>query len=65
MSSELRLRREAAQAAYDAARVKDETITRLKEFKFLVKKMSDIDPAAAYWIELEKKRSNLPPPPTD
>ena len=72
MTIELQLRREAAQAAYEAARVKDETITYLKEFKFLSIKMSEIDPAAAYWIELKKKRlqekynlQHLPTGPTN
>ena len=53
MTNELRLRREAAQAAYDAARVKDET----EEFKFLGMKMSDINPAAAYLDRIGKKDS--------
>ena len=56
MTNELRLRREAAQMAYDAARMKDETTTRLEEFRFLGMKMSDVDPDEAYFIKMEKQR---------
>ena len=69
MTNELRLRREAAQMAYDAARMKDETTTRLEEFRFLGMKMSEIDPEEVYWIKMEKQRIkqkyNLQHPPTD
>lgn len=54
MSSEIRLRWEAAQAAYKAAKEKDQTIMRLEEFKFLGINTKEMDPAVAYWINLEK-----------
>lgn len=66
MTNELRLRWEVA---YEAARVKDETVTRLIEFKFLGMKMSEIDPEEAYFIKMEKQRIKdkyrLQNPPTD
>lgn len=69
MTHELRLRREAAQMAYDAARMKDETTTRLEEFRFFSMKMSDVDPDEAYFIKMKKQRIkqkyNLQHPPTD
>lgn len=69
MTNELRLRREAAQMAYEAARMKDETATRIDEFRFLSMKMSDVDPDEAYFIKMEKQRIrdnyNLQRPPTN
>ncbi|PWA68621.1 endopeptidase, NLPC/P60 domain, LRAT-like domain protein [Artemisia annua] len=56
MTTELRLRREAAQMPYEAARMKDEMTTRMKEFKFLGMKMSEVDPDEAYFIKMEKQR---------
>ena len=66
MSCEIKIRRETAQAVYEAAKEKEKTIQRLDEFKFLGIKTSEMDPAVAYWINLEKQKIaekyNLPPP---
>ena len=42
--------------AYDTTRMKDETATRLEEFRFLGMKMSEVDPDEAYFIKQEKQR---------
>lgn len=42
--------------AYEAARTKYEMTMRLEEFRFLIMKMSDVDPEEAYFIKMEKQR---------
>ncbi|GJU82464.1 hypothetical protein Tco_1284829 [Tanacetum coccineum] len=44
MSHELRLKREAAEKAFEASKDKDQTITRLEELRFLALSMKDLSP---------------------
>ena len=52
MSFELRIKQEAAQEAYEAAKEKDRTIMRLEEFKFLGLNMKEMEPHVVYWIRM-------------
>ncbi|GKB96720.1 hypothetical protein Tco_0982857 [Tanacetum coccineum] len=56
MSHELRLKREAAEKAFEASKDKDRTITRLEELRFLALSTKDLSPDDAYWINLQKKQ---------
>ncbi|GJS95730.1 hypothetical protein Tco_0802698 [Tanacetum coccineum] len=56
MSHELRLKREAAEKAFEASKDKDQTITRLEELRFLALSTKDLSPDDAYWINLQKKQ---------
>ncbi|GKC70168.1 hypothetical protein Tco_1116051, partial [Tanacetum coccineum] len=42
MSHELRLKREAAEKAFEASKDKDQTITRLEELRFLALSTKDL-----------------------
>ncbi|GJR42150.1 hypothetical protein Tco_1310253 [Tanacetum coccineum] len=56
MSHELRLKREAAEKAFEVSKEKDRTITRLKELRFLAFSTKDLSPDDEYWIDLQKKQ---------
>nr|GEU78385.1 hypothetical protein [Tanacetum cinerariifolium] len=56
MSHELRLKREAAEKAFEASKDKDRTITRLEELRFLALSTKDLYPDDAYWINLQEKQ---------
>nr|GEW35646.1 hypothetical protein [Tanacetum cinerariifolium] len=56
MSHELRLKREAAEKAFEVSKEKDRTITRLEELRFLALSTKDLDDNDAYWIELQKNQ---------
>ncbi|GJU16024.1 hypothetical protein Tco_1143990 [Tanacetum coccineum] len=63
MSHELRLKREAAEKAFEVSKDKDWTITRLEELRFLALSMKDLSPDDAYWINLQikdKLRAQMP-----
>ncbi|GKA91964.1 hypothetical protein Tco_0813889 [Tanacetum coccineum] len=48
MTHELRLKREAAEKAFEASKDKDRTITRLEELRFLALSTKDLPPDDAY-----------------
>ncbi|GJX98849.1 hypothetical protein Tco_0355868 [Tanacetum coccineum] len=52
----VRLKREAAEKAFEVSKEKDRTITRLEELRFLALSTKDLSPDDAYWIELQKKQ---------
>ncbi|GKB46480.1 hypothetical protein Tco_0897233 [Tanacetum coccineum] len=54
VSHELRLKREAAEKAFEASKDKDETIKSLEEFRFLALSTKDLSDDDAFWI-LRKK----------
>ncbi|GKA59921.1 hypothetical protein Tco_0759234 [Tanacetum coccineum] len=54
MSHELRLKREAAEKAFEVAKEKDQTITRLEELRFLALSTKDLSDDDAYYINLQK-----------
>nr|GEZ15432.1 hypothetical protein [Tanacetum cinerariifolium] len=54
VSHELRLKREAAGKAFEAAKDKDETIKSLEELRFLALSTKDLSDDDAYWIERKK-----------
>nr|GEZ08676.1 hypothetical protein [Tanacetum cinerariifolium] len=54
VSHELRLKREAAEKAFEASKDKDETIKSLKELRFLALSTKDLSDDDAYWIERKK-----------
>ncbi|GJX56855.1 hypothetical protein Tco_0286752 [Tanacetum coccineum] len=56
MSHELRLKREAAEKAFETSKDQDRTITRLEEWRFLSLSTKDLSPDDAYWINLQKKQ---------
>ncbi|GKE03125.1 hypothetical protein Tco_1391108 [Tanacetum coccineum] len=56
MSHELRLKREAAEKAFEASKDKDRTITRLEELRFLALSTKDLSSDDTYWINLQKKQ---------
>ncbi|GJR70216.1 hypothetical protein Tco_0016281 [Tanacetum coccineum] len=58
MSHELRLKREAAEKAFEVSKEKDRMITHLEELRFLALSTKDLSPDDAYWIELQKKIKN-------
>ncbi|GKA71141.1 hypothetical protein Tco_0777280 [Tanacetum coccineum] len=55
MPKELRLKREAAEAAFEVAKEKDRTMMRLEEIKFLAISTKDFSGDDAYFIEEQKK----------
>ncbi|GKA62583.1 hypothetical protein Tco_0762102 [Tanacetum coccineum] len=55
MEQELRLKREAAERAFEAQAEKDRTLMRLEELRFLVTSTKDLDDDDAYWIKKQKK----------
>ncbi|GJU31660.1 hypothetical protein Tco_1175249 [Tanacetum coccineum] len=55
MTKELRLKREAAEAAFEVAKEKDRTVMRLEEMKFLAISTKDLSEDDAYFIEEQKK----------
>ncbi|GJT17947.1 hypothetical protein Tco_0876653 [Tanacetum coccineum] len=52
---ELRLKREAAERAFEAQAEKDRTLMRLEELRFLATSTKDLDEDDAYWIKKQKK----------
>ncbi|GJT54747.1 hypothetical protein Tco_0989801 [Tanacetum coccineum] len=55
MSTEFRLKREAAESAYAVDKVKDRTLMRLEEMKFLATGTKDLSKDDAYWINHKKQ----------
>ncbi|GKB45111.1 hypothetical protein Tco_0890053 [Tanacetum coccineum] len=55
MEQELRLKREAAERAFEAQAEKDRTLMRLEELRFLATSTKDLDDDDAYWIKKQKK----------
>ncbi|GJW57425.1 hypothetical protein Tco_0104156 [Tanacetum coccineum] len=55
MSHELRLKREATEKAFEVAKAKDRTITRLEELRFLALSTKDLSDDDAYYINLQKE----------
>ncbi|GKA26192.1 glutathione S-transferase T3-like protein [Tanacetum coccineum] len=55
MEQELRLKREAAERAFEAQAEKDRTLMRLDELRFLATSTKDLDEDDAYWIKKQKK----------
>ncbi|GKC40964.1 hypothetical protein Tco_1053348 [Tanacetum coccineum] len=53
---ELRLKREAAERAFQALKNKDDTITRLEELRFLALSTKDLSDDDAYWINIQKQQ---------
>ncbi|GJU84694.1 hypothetical protein Tco_1292240 [Tanacetum coccineum] len=58
MTHELRLKREAAEKAFEVAKEKDRMVMRLEEKKFLAISTKDLSKDDAYWIEMQKKKTN-------
>nr|GEY32029.1 glutathione S-transferase T3-like [Tanacetum cinerariifolium] len=54
VSHELRLKREAAEKAFEASKDKDETFRSLEELPFLALSTKDLSDDDAYWIERKK-----------
>ncbi|GJY16266.1 hypothetical protein Tco_0386688 [Tanacetum coccineum] len=54
MEQELRLKREAAERAFEAQAEKDRTLMRLEELRFLATSTKDLDEDEAYWIKKQK-----------
>ncbi|GKC83607.1 hypothetical protein Tco_1139324 [Tanacetum coccineum] len=52
----LRLKREAAERAFQASKNKDDTITRLEELRFLAFSTKDLSDDDAYWINIQKQQ---------
>nr|GEU35570.1 hypothetical protein [Tanacetum cinerariifolium] len=55
MKQKLRLKREAAERAFDAQAEKDRTLMRLEELRFLATSTKDLDDDDAYWIKKQKQ----------
>ncbi|GJZ48135.1 hypothetical protein Tco_0601967 [Tanacetum coccineum] len=55
MELELRLKREAAERAFEAQAEKDRTLMRLEELSFLATSTKDLDDDDAYWIKKQKR----------
>nr|GEX75614.1 hypothetical protein [Tanacetum cinerariifolium] len=55
MGQELRLKREAAERAFEAQAEKDRTLIRLGELRFLATSTKDLDDDDAYWIKKQKR----------
>ncbi|GKE79148.1 hypothetical protein Tco_1545268, partial [Tanacetum coccineum] len=55
MTQELRLKREAAEATFEVAKEKDNTMMRLEEMKFLAISTKDLLEDDAYFIEEQKE----------
>nr|GEX59918.1 hypothetical protein [Tanacetum cinerariifolium] len=54
MGQELRLKREAAERAFEFQAEKDRTLMRLEELRFLATSTKDLDDDDAYWIKKQK-----------
>ncbi|GJY05739.1 hypothetical protein Tco_0371679 [Tanacetum coccineum] len=52
---ELRLKREAAERAFEAQAEKDRTLMRLEELRFLATSTKDLDDDDVYWIKKQKR----------
>nr|GEX64608.1 glutathione S-transferase T3-like [Tanacetum cinerariifolium] len=50
MSTEIHLKREAFEKAYESSKERDRTLTRLEEMKFLASFTKDLSEDDAYWI---------------
>nr|GEZ41485.1 hypothetical protein [Tanacetum cinerariifolium] len=55
MEQELRMKREAAERAFEAQAEKDRTLMRLEELRFLATSTKDLDDDDAYWIKKQKR----------
>nr|GEV95615.1 hypothetical protein [Tanacetum cinerariifolium] len=55
MEQELRLKREAAERAFEVQAEKNRTFMRLEELRFLPTSTKDLDDADAYWIKKQKR----------
>nr|GEY93194.1 glutathione S-transferase T3-like [Tanacetum cinerariifolium] len=55
MEQELRLKREAAERAFETQAEKDRTLMRLEELRFLATSTKDLDDKDAYWIKKQKR----------
>nr|GFA20581.1 reverse transcriptase domain-containing protein [Tanacetum cinerariifolium] len=55
MQQELRMKREAAERAFEAQAEKDRTLMRLEELRFLATSTKDLDYVDAYWIKKQKR----------
>nr|GEZ19256.1 glutathione S-transferase T3-like [Tanacetum cinerariifolium] len=55
MKQELRLKREAAERAFEAQAEKDRTLMRLEELRFLATSTKDLDDDDAYWVKKQKR----------
>ncbi|GKF16508.1 hypothetical protein Tco_0061426, partial [Tanacetum coccineum] len=55
MEQELRLKREAAERAFEAQAEKDRTLMRLEELRFLATSTKDLNDDDAYWIKKQKQ----------
>ncbi|GKB99912.1 hypothetical protein Tco_0986049 [Tanacetum coccineum] len=55
MTHEFRLKREAAEKAFEVAKEKDRTITRLEELRCLALSTKDLSDDDAYYINLQKQ----------
>nr|GEY76351.1 retrovirus-related Pol polyprotein LINE-1 [Tanacetum cinerariifolium] len=55
MEQELRMKREAAEMAFEAQAEKDRTLMRLEELRFLATSTKDLDDVDAYWIKKQKR----------
>nr|GEV63064.1 hypothetical protein [Tanacetum cinerariifolium] len=55
MEQELRLKREAAERAFEAQAEKDRTLIRLEELRFLATTTKDMDDDDAYRIKKQKR----------
>nr|GEY38545.1 hypothetical protein [Tanacetum cinerariifolium] len=55
MEQELRLKRKAAERAFEAQAKKDRTLMRLEELRFLATSTKDLDDDDAYWIKKQKR----------
>ncbi|GJV17762.1 hypothetical protein Tco_1363085 [Tanacetum coccineum] len=55
MKHELRLKREAAERAFEAQAEKDRTLMRLEELRFLATSTKNLDDDDAYWIKKQKQ----------
>nr|GEZ10811.1 hypothetical protein [Tanacetum cinerariifolium] len=59
MEHELRMKREAAEKAFEAQAEKDRTLTRLEELRFLDTSTKDLDDSTGYY---HHHQSSSPPP---
>nr|GEZ51928.1 hypothetical protein [Tanacetum cinerariifolium] len=55
MEQELRMKREAAERAFETQAEKDRTLMRLEELRFLATSTKDLDDVDAYWIKKQKR----------
>nr|GEY22794.1 hypothetical protein [Tanacetum cinerariifolium] len=55
MEQELRLKREAAERAFETQAEKDRTLMLLEELRFLATSTKDLDDDNAYWIKKQKR----------